>query len=48
MFELIKVNVKMETKKFDFFIVEELPFIEGIEEIVNLQISGFLKLSISL
>lgn len=38
----------METKKFDFFIVEELPFIEGIEEIVNLQISGFLKLSISL
>ena len=30
--ELVKKNVKAETKKFDFFIVEEFPFIYRIEE----------------
>ena len=43
--ELVAANVKSETKKFDFFIIEEFPFIERIEEkdCASFEINGISK-----
>ena len=44
--ELVRKNVKAETKKFDFFIVEEFPFMDRIDENERetFEITGISKL----